>query len=130
MYGLFDRSAAHISEADKDSVVKRILAMYDSDNSGKISRAEFTEISAKGVVLPDLGFGPGHHGDDEYEYEIHHWEKYHSGPDVKIEDLTHPEDIEHFRMHEEEELAQDTFETAIAIGIVEENIPRKFLRDG
>lgn len=21
--------------------------------------------------------GPGHHGDDEYEYEIHHFEKFH-----------------------------------------------------
>lgn len=24
-----------------------------------------------------LQLGPGHHGDDEYEYEIHHYEKYH-----------------------------------------------------
>lgn len=107
----------------------RILELYDRDNSGTISRAEFIEVSAKGVQLPDLGFGPGHHGDVEYEYEIHHWEKYHSGPDVKIEDLTHPEDIEHFRMHEEEEAAEEAFAEAIAGGVVEENIPRKFLRD-
>ena len=24
-----------------------------------------------------LQTGPGHHGDDEYEYEIHHFEKFH-----------------------------------------------------
>ena len=24
-----------------------------------------------------LQLGPGHHGDDEYEYEIHHFAKYH-----------------------------------------------------
>ena len=26
-------------------------------------------------ILTQLG--PGHHGDDEYEYEIHHFEKFH-----------------------------------------------------
>lgn len=25
----------------------------------------------------DCQTGPGHHGDDEYEYEIHHFEKFH-----------------------------------------------------
>lgn len=24
-----------------------------------------------------MQLGPGHHGDDEYEYEIHHFEKFH-----------------------------------------------------
>ena len=38
--------------------------------------------------------GPGHHGDDEYEYEIHHFEKFHN-EDTTEEELTHPEDIEH-----------------------------------
>ena len=31
----------------------------------------------EGQRLKDFGLGPGHHGDDEYEYEIHHFEKYH-----------------------------------------------------
>lgn len=31
----------------------------------------------KGKRMRDFGLGPGHHGDDEYEYEIHHFEKYH-----------------------------------------------------
>jgi len=111
-------------------VVKKVLAVFDTDHSDTISYAEFTIAYTKGVKLPDLGFGPGHHGDDEYEYEIHHWEKYHSGPDVKIEDLIHPEDIEHFKWHEEEERKQEEWEAAQARGIIESNIPRKFLRDG
>ena len=42
-----------------------------------ISREEFVRfIDVEGKTLPDMGTGPGHHGDDEYEYEIHHWEKY------------------------------------------------------
>jgi hypothetical protein len=93
-----------------------------------VSYAEFTIASAKGVKLPDFGFGPGHHGDDEYEYEIHHWEKYH-GEDTKMEDLTHPEDIEHFRLHEEEEAKEEEWERLRSLGIVEQNIPRKFRRD-
>ena len=38
----------------------------------------------------------GHHGDDEYEYEIHHFEKYHTEDDGE-EKFVHPEDIEHVR---------------------------------
>ncbi|KAK1080984.1 hypothetical protein LTR48_007604, partial [Friedmanniomyces endolithicus] len=54
---------------------------------------------AKGLTLPDFGWGPGHHGDDEYEYEIHHFEKFH-GDDATEEELNHPEDIAHFQKHE------------------------------
>lgn len=39
-------------------------------------------------------WGPGHHGDAEYEYEIHHFEKYHN-EDSPDSELNHPEDIEH-----------------------------------
>lgn len=39
-------------------------------------------------------WGPGHHGDAEYEYEIHHYEKYHNEDSTEAE-LNHPEDIEH-----------------------------------
>ena len=130
LYGLYDRSNAHVSDDQKNEAVKKVLALFDADHSDTISFAEFTIAYTKGVKLPDLGFGPGHHGDDEYEYEIHHWEKYHSGPDVKIEDLIHPEDIEHFKWHEEEERKQEEWEAARARGIIESNIPRKFLRDG
>lgn len=40
-----------------------------------MTRAEWFAFVARGGRLPDFGMGPGHHGDDEYEYEIHHWER-------------------------------------------------------
>lgn len=125
-YGLRDASSAHISETKKAGVVQTILDMFDINRDGEISAAEFHQKDAEGVKLPDFGMGPGHHGDDEYEYEIHHWEKYHSGDDVKEEDLNHPEDIEHFRKHEEMEQRQADWERTERNGIVEKNIPAKF----
>jgi hypothetical protein len=106
-----------------------VLDLYDADKSGGISFAEFTIANAKGVVLPDFGMGPGHHGDDEYEYEIHHFEKFH-GDDAKEEDLTHPEDIAHFAKHDKEEDEREEWERKERAGIVEENIPAKFRRGG
>ena len=103
------------------------MTLFDVDRSGTISEAEFIAVAGKGVELPDFGFGPGHHGDAEYEYEIHHWEKYH-GDDAKEEDLTHPEDIEHFQMHESEERQQAEWDQLERQGIVERNIPKKFWR--
>jgi hypothetical protein len=67
-----------------------VLDLYDHDKNGAISYAEYTISEAKGVRLPDFGYGPGHHGDDEYEYEIHHWELYHD-ENTTEEDLIHPE---------------------------------------
>lgn len=131
-YGLFDASNSNVSEADKSSAVQKVLDLFDTDKSGTISYAEYTIASAKGVKLPDLGYGPGHHGDDEYEYEIHHFEKFHGGDDVKEEDLTHPEDIEHFKKHEQMEQEQEAWEAREAHamnGVIEENIPQKFRRN-
>jgi hypothetical protein len=125
-YGLMDPSSAHITPTKKDLVVSTVLDMFDIDKDGAISLAEFLQKDGENVKLPDFGMGPGHHGDDEYEYEIHHWEKYHSGDDVKEEDLTHPEDIEHFKKHEEMEARQEEWERAEARGIVEKNIPAKY----
>ncbi|KAF1964148.1 secretory pathway protein-like protein Ssp120 [Bimuria novae-zelandiae CBS 107.79] len=125
-YGLADPSTSHISEIKKSLVVATVLDMFDTNKDGSISAEEFRQKDSEGVKLPDFGMGPGHHGDDEYEYEIHHWEKYHSGDDVKEEDLNHPEDIEHFRKHEEMERAQEEWEKAERAGIVERNIPAKF----
>ena len=124
-YGLSDPSTQDISETKKQMVVQTILDMFDIDKNGEISLQEFQTKDAQNVKLPDFGMGPGHHGDDEYEYEIHHWEKYHSGDDVKEEDLTHPEDIEHFKLHEERERQQEEWERAEK-GIVEKNIPAKY----
>lgn len=106
-------------------VVQTILDIFDLDKNGEISLQEFQTKDNQNVKLPDFGMGPGHHGDDEYEYEIHHWEKYHSGDDVKEEDLTHPEDIEHFKLHEQKEQAQEEWER-LERGIVEKNIPAKY----
>jgi hypothetical protein len=128
-YGLEDPSSASISETKKQMVVQTILDMFDTDKDGAITLAEFVQKDSENVKLPDFGMGPGHHGDDEYEYEIHHWEKYHSGDDVKEEDLNHPEDIAHFKMHEEKEAAQEEWERLELRGVVEKNIPQKYRRN-
>lgn len=106
-----------------------MLELFDVDRSGSISYAEFTVGEARGLRLPDFGLGPGHHGDDEYEYEIHHFEKYHD-ENTREEDLTHPEDIAHFKKHEEMEEAQERQELLDRQPIVEANIPAKFRRHG
>lgn len=50
------------------------MQLLDHNGDGMITREEWMKFVADGGVLPDFGTGPGHHGDDEYEYEIHHWE--------------------------------------------------------
>ncbi|KAK4494403.1 hypothetical protein PRZ48_014701 [Zasmidium cellare] len=127
-YGLLDQSTSHVSQADKDAAVQKVITLFDRDLSGTISFAEYTIGVAQGLTLPDLGYGPGHHGDDEYEYEIHHFEKYHD-ENTREEDLIHPEDIEHFRKHEEMEEAQERQERLDRMQIVEANIPQKFRRE-
>ncbi|KAF2829380.1 secretory pathway protein-like protein Ssp120 [Ophiobolus disseminans] len=128
-YGLADPSSSHISLTKKDMVVQTVLDMFDINKDGAVSLSEYLQKDSENIKLPDFGMGPGHHGDDEYEYEIHHWEKYHSGDDVKEEDLNHPEDIEHFRKHEEMDARQEAWERAEAKGIVESNIPSKYRRN-
>lgn len=107
--------------------MNKVLELFDADRNGMVSYAEYTIGVAKGLTLPDFGLGPGHHGDDEYEYEIHHWEKYHD-ENTREEDLTHPEDIEHFRKHEQMEAQQERQEQMDRMPIVEANIPMKFRR--
>lgn len=46
--------------------------------------------------------------------------------DTKEEDLTHPEDIEHFKHHEEEEVAAMKSEKEQQQTVVEANIPAKY----
>lgn len=126
-YGLFDPSSSHISDLRKKGVVDAVLEIFDADRSGTITQEEFvTGWTDKGLRLPDFGMGPGHHGDDEYEYEIHHWEKYHSGDDVKEEDLIHPEDIAHFEKHEADERRREEWEKLEKAGVVVKNIPAKY----
>jgi hypothetical protein len=127
-YGLEDASNAHLSEQQKQQVVRDVLNLFDPLNLGYVSRSDWLRRVTAGIKLPDFGYGPGHHGDLEYEYEIHHFEKYH-GDDAKEEDLTHPEDIEHFKKHDEEEMAGIRLEELERMAIVETNIPQKFLRN-
>jgi hypothetical protein len=127
MYGLLDASTVHVDDSHKEAAVDKVLALFDFNKDDRVSSDEFMEAWQRGFRLPDLGFGPGHHGDDEYEYEIHHWEKYH-GENTKLEDLTHPEDIAHFKKHEKEDEEQKAWEKMSQPGvIIEKNIPDKFL---
>ncbi|KAI9672033.1 MAG: hypothetical protein M1829_004577 [Trizodia sp. TS-e1964] len=125
MYGLEDESNKNVPEEKRTQVVKEIMKLIDADNNAFISQAEWIDFNSKGGRLPDFGLGPGHHGDDEYEYEIHHYEKYHD-ENTKLEDLTHPEDIAHFKKHEMEEAEAEEQEKRNRMAVVESNIPLKF----
>lgn len=104
-----------------------MFKIFDPTNTGLITREAFIEKTKEGKQLPDFELGPGHHGDDEYEYEIHHFEKYHD-ENTQVEDLIHPEDIAHFRKHEEMEREQERIEQEQRQQIVLNNIPAKFRR--
>ncbi|KAJ2896198.1 secretory pathway protein [Zalerion maritima] len=127
MYGLFDDSNSHVNPQQREALGQRLLDLLDLDGDGIVQREEWDQFVKDGKELPDLGTGPGHHGDDEYEYEIHHWEKYHN-EDSPMEELNHPEDIEHFRKHEELEEQEMKQERMDAQAVVESNIPNKFRR--
>ena len=120
-----DVSLKDTSEQVKSDALKRVLSIFDPTGSGQITRPQFLQHIRAGKSLPDLGLGPGHHGDMEYEYEIHHFEKFH-GPDTTEEDLIHPEDIEHFKLHDQMEDEQDRITLEQSQSIVEANIPLKF----
>ncbi|KAJ8125268.1 hypothetical protein O1611_g8370 [Lasiodiplodia mahajangana] len=128
-YGLMDESNKDIPLSKRDEYQLQLSNLLDHNGDGFVSRNEFMSFVANGGTLPDLGTGPGHHGDDEYEYEIHHWEKYHD-ENTRLEDLNHPEDIEHFRKHDEMEEAEERLAKLDRMAIVQENIPAKFRRAG
>jgi hypothetical protein len=111
LYGLAHDSNAHIDDAKRRAVSRQILDLFDADGDARVSRDEFVSAWDRGVRLPDLGLGPGHH----------------HGDDTKVEDLTHPEDVEHFRKHAEEE-AEEARIAELEESIVEANIPAKYLR--
>lgn len=126
-YGLMDASNRAMTDERKAQVTRELMALLDGDGDGDVSRAEWAAFVAHGRTLPDMGTGPGHHGDDEYEYEIHHWEKYHDA-NTKLEDLTHPEDVEHFKLHEDLEKAQEKQQVLDRQSVVKDKIPAKFRR--
>jgi hypothetical protein len=122
-----DESNKDVPISKRDEYQRQLLQLLDQNNDGFVTRPEFMTFITNGGTLPDIGTGPGHHGDDEYEYEIHHWEKYHDD-NTRLEDLTHPEDIEHFRKHDQMEEAEERLEALDRMAIVKENIPAKFRR--
>ncbi|WEW60936.1 hypothetical protein PRK78_006424 [Emydomyces testavorans] len=126
-YGLDDESNINLTEDRKRQILIEVFAIFDPHKTGIITQENWVRLYNDGWKLPDFGVGPGHHGDMEYEYEIHHFEKYH-GDDAKPEDLTHPEDIEHFKKHDHDEDSQHKLEEMQSMSIVEENIPAKFRR--
>ncbi|KAJ5893563.1 hypothetical protein N7495_005254 [Penicillium taxi] len=126
-YGADHESNDGVSESRKVEAVREVFELFDPENTGYITRDAWTKAFDAGVRLPDLGLGPGHHGDIEYEYEIHHFEQFH-GEDATAEELTHPEDIEHFKQHDELELAELRLEQLEQKSIVVDMIPNKFRR--
>lgn len=124
-YGLDDESLQSTAADVKDKAVLEVFKIFDTANSGTITRDQWLDGTRAGKKLPDSGLGPGHHGDDEYEYEIHHFEKFHD-ENTKEEDLIHPEDIAHFKKHD---MMEDEAERVLREqkqNIVEKNIPMKF----
>ncbi|KAG0645769.1 putative calcium-binding [Hyphodiscus hymeniophilus] len=129
-YGMDDPSAKDVSQEQKDKIVREIMEMFDRNGNNIVEREEWMEVVGEGKgTLPDFGLGPGHHWDMEMEYEIHHWEKYHD-ENTKEEDLIHPEDIAHFKLHDDLEDEADRVAALDKMPIVEQNIPQKFRRDG
>ncbi|CAK7241636.1 MAG: hypothetical protein STHCBS139747_003102 [Sporothrix thermara] len=129
-YGLNHASNDNLAPEKRAAVAPAVMALFDYDHDGRISRAEWRRGYIEDhKTLADLGTGPGHHGDDEYEYEIHHWEKYHD-ENTKLEDLTHPEDIEHFKYHEEleakEAAEEEQRQAREKLAIVWDNVPVMF----
>lgn len=103
--GRHDHGQEGITKEAKDHVVAEILRLVDINNDGKITLGEWRDFTENGGVLPDFGYGQGHHLDFELEYEEHHWKEYHQNddPDIKIK---HKEDIEHELLHHEHEMEE------------------------
>ncbi|KAF3904655.1 hypothetical protein ABW21_db0207299 [Orbilia brochopaga] len=119
--------AKEIPHEKREEIVNKVFELMDLDHDGAVTKEEFEASWHDGVRLPDFGLGPGHHGDDEYEYEIHHFEKYHGGDgDVNEEDLNHPEDIAHFKKHDEDHEQEEKWDHEASLKIIEKNIPSKF----
>ncbi|KAF3912407.1 hypothetical protein AA313_de0210119 [Arthrobotrys entomopaga] len=118
--------AKEIPYEKREEIVRSVFELFDYDNDGAVTKDEFEHGWGEGKRLPDFGLGSGHHGDDEYEYEIHHFEKFHGGDDVKEEDLTHPEDIAHFKKHEQDEEEEERWAREGKLKVIEKNIPSKF----
>ncbi|KAI5815343.1 hypothetical protein BZA77DRAFT_388507 [Pyronema omphalodes] len=99
----------------------------DRDRDEVISFPEWMVWSRRGGVLKDFGTGVGHHGDDEQEYEIHHFEEFHSGDKEDGSDMVmHQEDLDHLKIHEKAEAEELKAQQIEGVQINLANIPMKF----
>lgn len=90
-----------VPETKVQEIRDTVFRLIDTNNDMRISRDEWINFKAGGGELPDFGFA-GHHEDEETEFDMHHVEIYHSDPNDDDESKwNHPEDIEHFRKHDE-----------------------------
>lgn len=94
-----------ITQEAKDNVVKTVLSILDKNEDEEITLSEFRDFTHNGGLLPDFGYGQGHHLDFESEYEEHHWKKYHQSDDPEVL-IKHAEDIEHELLHHEHEIEE------------------------
>lgn len=122
-----DEQTVEITDADRERVYQGVISLLDTNYDGKISMDEWRQFCQDQKTLPDFGYGTGHHGDYEYEYEVHHWREYHmeNDPDVKIQ---HPEDEEHERLYHQYEHNDDSWADHDSSWIRREQIPNKFLK--
>lgn len=122
-----DEETVAITDDDRERVYQGVLALLDTNEDGKVSMDEWRKFCEDQKTLPDFGYGTGHHGDYEYEYEVHHWRQYHmeNDPDVKIQ---HPEDEEHERLYHQYEHHDDSWADHDPSWVRKEQIPNKFLK--
>lgn len=92
-----------ITQEAKNKVTDVVMGLLDKNHDGRVTMEEWVDFASSKGVLPDFGYGPGHHLDFENEYETHHWNKYHrdQDPDVHVK---HKEDIEHELLHHDHEI--------------------------
>jgi hypothetical protein len=103
LYGLRSLPSWPPSEGHKseDEIWNTLSSLIGVNSDGDIGLAQWMNWRGE---LPDFGTGPGHHGDDEWEYEIHHFEQYHSEDKEDGSDMVmHAEDVEHVSLYRREE---------------------------
>jgi len=90
-----------------DYISGEVLRILDANKDGKVTAEEFEKVGLDGLPNFDHMGAEGHHYDVESEFFLHHEEEYHSTPETQTdESYNHPEDIEHFAMHESIELKE------------------------
>ncbi|KAK8087362.1 calcium-binding protein [Apiospora phragmitis] len=110
-YGLMDESNAAVPAHRKADIAHEVASLMDADSDGFVSRAEFVDFIGAGKTLPDMGTAPA--------------------TTATTSTRPHPpEDIAHFKKHEQMEEAEDRLEQMNRMRIVEGNIPKLFQRGG